>query len=306
MSGEPVVELSQARLSFGPTVALDGMDLQAWPGQMFGLVGPDGAGKTTAIRVLLGLLPLSSGSARVLGRDPIRDRRELHSQVGYLSQRFTLYGDLTVDENLAFFSQIHRVRDPRPRLARLLALTRLEPFRRRRADALSGGMQKKLALACSLVHSPRVLFLDEPTTGVDPSSRRELWMLLSELLVEGLAVLMATPYLDEAERCGRVALVRAGRTLALDSPRALRASLGVEVIEVVCTPARRARELLSANPRVAEAQLFGDRVHLFARQPGDDLADLLASLPGVEVRSVRRIEPSLEDVYIRRVNEASR
>jgi len=304
VSAEPSAALEGARLSFGPVAALDGMTFAVRPGEMLGLVGPDGAGKTTAIRALLGLLPLDGGTARVLGRDPARGDRELKGAVGYLSQRFTLYGDLTVDENLEFFGEVHRVKDLAPRRERLLAFTRLVRFRRWRADRLSGGMQKKLALACTLVHTPRVLFLDEPTTGVDPVSRRELWGLLSELLLSGLSVLFATPYLDEAERCGRVALVRAGRTLACDTPAALRASRRARVLEVVCRPVRRARDLLLASPRVAEVQLFGDRLHVFPRDPGDGLADLvdrLAEGHAVEVAARRSLEPSLEDVYIWRV-----
>jgi len=298
---EPAVALTDARLRFGSLPALDGMSFDVLPGEMFGLVGPDGAGKTTAIRALLGLLPLDSGTARVLGHDPARRDRDFKAAVGYLSQRFTLYGDLTVDENLEFFGEIHRVKDLGKRRDQLLLFTRLHRFRRWRADRLSGGMQKKLALACTLVHTPRVLFLDEPTTGVDPMSRRELWGLLSELLVSGLSVLLTTPYLDEAERCARVALVRAGRTLACDTPAALRALRPASILEVVCAPARRARDLLVQSPRVAEVQLFGDRLHLFPRVPGDDLTDVLGKLSGVSVSSIHHVQPSLEDVFIWRV-----
>jgi ABC-2 type transport system ATP-binding protein len=295
------VELRGARRAFGAVRALDGMTFDVRAGEMFALVGPDGAGKTTALRALLGLVPLEAGVARVLGTEPLQRDRAQKESIGYLSQRFTLYGDLTVDENLEFFGEIHRVKDLGARRARLLAFTRLEGFRRWRADRLSGGMQKKLALACSLVHAPRVLLLDEPTTGVDPISRRELWGLLSELLLSGLSVLLTTPYLDEAERCGRVALVRAGRTLSCDTPAALRAWRRASVIEVVCSPARRARDLLAPDPRVEEVQLFGDRLHLVPRRRDDDLAEVLAGLEGVKVSAVRCVEPSLEDVFIWRV-----
>ncbi len=295
-------ELSEARLAFGPVSALDGMSFAVRPGEMFGLVGPDGSGKTTAIRALLGLLPLQGGSARVLGCEAGTSDR---GAVGYLSQRFTLYGDLTAQENLEFFGEVHRVPDLRPRRDRLLAFARLERFRRWRADRLSGGMQKKLALACTLVHTPRVLFLDEPTTGVDPVSRRELWGMLSELILGGISILITTPYLDEAERCGRLALVRAGRTLACDTPAALRASRPVRLLEVVCSPVRRARDLLSRSPRVEEVQPFGDRLHVLPRRPGDDLADLLGALEGVAVSSVRWTEPSLEDVFIWRIRSGA-
>jgi len=297
----PAVRLEGARLDFRDVHALDGMSFEVRRGEMVGLVGPDGSGKTTAIRCLLGLLRLDAGKAEVLGQDPIASSRAVKEAVGYLSQRFTLYGDLTVLENLEFFGALHRVRDRGRRRDRLLEFSRLGPFRDRRADRLSGGMQKKLALACALIHTPLVLFLDEPTTGVDPVSRREFWSLLSELVVEGLSVLLTTPYLDEAERCSRVALVRGGRTLAFDTPSALRASLRATVLEVVCSPVRRARELLAGNPRIDAVQLFGDRVHLFPRERGDDLSDLLGALAGVTVTSVRAIEPSLEDVFIRRI-----
>ncbi len=307
MSELPALALDDARLAFGHVTALDGMSFEVRQGEMFGLVGPDGAGKTTSIRVLLGLLTLDGGTARVLGHDPVTESALVKPEVGYLSQRFTLYGDLTVKENIEFFGEVHGVKDIAPRRDRLLGFTRLDRFQSRRADRLSGGMQKKLALACTLIHTPKVLFLDEPTTGVDPISRREFWELLSELLLEGLSVLLTTPYLDEAERCSRVALVRAGHTLACDTPAALRASLGLQVVEVVCEPVRLARDLLEAEPgRVAEVQLFGDRLHLFPTRVDDDLADLVHRLPGVKVTSVRQLDPSLEDVFIRRVEEAER
>jgi ABC-2 type transport system ATP-binding protein len=210
-----------------------------------------------------------------------------------------------VQENVDFFGALHGVKDKGARREQLLDLTHLAEFRGRRADALSGGMQKKLALACTLIHTPKVLFLDEPTTGVDPLSRRELWKLLSGLVVEGLSVLLSTPYLDEAERCARVALVRDGRTLAFDTAPALKASLGARVVEVVCSPVRRARELLAHHPRVQDVRLYGDRVHVFPARAGDDLSDVVRSLAGVGVTAVRTIEPSLEDVFIRLVTHAT-
>ncbi|HEY0840735.1 MAG TPA: ABC transporter ATP-binding protein [Vulgatibacter sp.] len=293
--------LEDATLDFDGDRGLDGMSFSVARGQMFGLVGPDGAGKTTAIRALLGILPLDSGRARVLGLDPVADAARVKEVTGYLAQRFSLYGDLTVQENLEFFGELHRVQGLGARIDELLAFTRLAEFRRRRADELSGGMQKKLALASTLVHTPEVLFLDEPTTGVDPVSRREFWTLLGEEVLGGLTVLVTTPYLDEAERCARVALVRDGKTLAQDTPEGLRSSYGGTVLEVVCTPAREARRLLEGNPRVRNVRLFGDRLHVTPARMDDDLADLLSRMPGVEVASARRIEPSLEDVFIARV-----
>jgi ABC-2 type transport system ATP-binding protein len=239
----------------------------------------------------------------VLGLDPIADGRAVKAQVGYLAQRFTLYGDLTVRENLEFFGGLHRVEGLERRIAELLDFTRLAPFDDRRGDQLSGGMQKKLALACTLVHTPRVLLLDEPTTGVDPVSRREFWELLSRLRLGGMSVLLSTPYLDEAERCTRVALMREGRVIALDTPAALRRSLGETLLEIVGSELRTLRGALLQSARVESVHLFGDRVHVRTRDPDDDLADLLGAI-GTEVRSVRRIEPSLEDVFIRREEEA--
>lgn len=219
------IALRGVRKQYGATRALDGVSVEAGRGEMFGLIGSDGAGKTTAIRLLCGLLGPDEGEVRVLGRDPVREHRHITSRVGYLSQRFSLYGDLTIDENVAFFAEVHGVRDYRPRRDQLLEMTQLAPFRARLADRLSGGMKQKLALVCTLVHEPELLLLDEPTTGVDPVSRREFWKLLSEFLAQGITILMSTPYLDEAERCTRVALLHDGRLLACDDPSRLRASL---------------------------------------------------------------------------------
>ena len=210
---------------YGATLALDGVTLEVQSGEMFGLIGSDGAGKTTAIRLMCGLLHADAGSVRVLGHDPVKQHRALTEQVGYLSQRFSLYGDLTIDENVAFFAEIHGVADYQPRRDQLLDMTQLAPFRSRLADKLSGGMKQKLALACTLVHEPQLILLDEPTTGVDPVSRREFWKLLSEFLSRGITILMSTPYLDEAERCSRVALLHGGRLLACDEPSRLRAEM---------------------------------------------------------------------------------
>ena len=215
--------MTNARKSFGATRAVDGLSFAVGGGEMFGIIGPDGAGKTTALAA--DLRPAQGGrrdggTVRVRGVDPFVARRVAAQTIGYVSQRFSLYGDLSIDENIEFFARIHGVEDFAARRKRLLALTGLEPFRTRLADRLSGGMKQKLALACVLVHEPPVLVLDEPTTGVDPVSRREFWKLLAEFLAQGLTIVMATPYLDEAERCGRVALVAAGRVLALDEPGA--------------------------------------------------------------------------------------
>ena len=217
------VAFEAVSLRYGAVPALNLVSLEAVEGQMFGLIGPDGAGKTSLIRLAYGLLHPEEGTVRIFGRDPVRDHRHTTAEVGYLSQRFSLYGDLTIDENIAFFAEIHGMRDYRRRRDQLLEMTQLTPFRKRLADRLSGGMKQKLALACTLVHEPELILLDEPTTGVDPVSRREFWKLLSEFLSHGITILMSTPYLDEAERCGRVVLLHGGRVLACDEPSRLRA-----------------------------------------------------------------------------------
>ena len=289
------------------------MTLAVKPGEMFGLIGPDGAGKTTTIRLMCGLIKVDSGTVRVLGRDPVTDHQLATHSLGYLSQRFSLYGDLSIDENIAFFAEIHglRMSDPaiRDRRTRLLELTQLAPFRDRLADQLSGGMKQKLALACTLVHEPRIILLDEPTTGVDPVSRREFWKLLSEFLAQGITILMATPYLDEAERCSRVALLHEGQVLALDTPAVLRAGLKGDVMEVIAADRDRATTALEQLQGVLDVQLFGERVHvrLAPGSPHRDEDRLAAALreAGIEPESVRRVPTSLEDVFIARVTHGA-
>ena len=219
------IEFNDVVKKYGTTKALDAVTLSVQRGEMFGLIGSDGAGKTTTIRLMCGLLCADAGSIRVLGHDPVRQHRVITERVGYLSQRFSLYGDLTIDENVAFFAEIHGVTGYQRRRNQLLDMTQLTPFRGRLADKLSGGMKQKLALACTLVHEPELILLDEPTTGVDPVSRREFWKLLSEFLSHGITILMSTPYLDEAERCSRVALLHDGHLLACDEPSRLRAAM---------------------------------------------------------------------------------
>jgi ABC-2 type transport system ATP-binding protein len=294
---------------YGAVVALDSVSVAIDRGEMFGLIGPDGAGKTTAIRLACGLARPDAGSIRILGHDPARARREVTDRVGYLSQRFSLYGDLTIDENIAFFAEIHGVRRYGPARDRLLDMTQLTAFRGRRADRLSGGMKQKLALACTLVHEPDVLLLDEPTTGVDPVSRREFWKLLSEFLQRGLTIVMATPYLDEAERCSRIALLHAGRLLATAPPAALQARAAGPLLEVVTEGRRPPVDLLAPIPGVVDVQPFGDRVH--ARLAGPPLEPVVDAMhgalarAGVRVLSIRPIPPSLEDVFIELIAEAS-
>ncbi len=305
---DSAITLNRVSKRYGDTAALADVTLDVRRGEMFGLIGPDGAGKTTTIRVICGLLRADAGEVRVAGRDPVRDHRAVSERVGYLSQRFSLYGDLSIDENIAFFAEIHGVSDYRARRDRLLDMTRLSSFRARRADKLSGGMKQKLALACTLVHQPEVILLDEPTTGVDPVSRREFWKLLSEFLAEGLTIVMATPYLDEAERCARVALLHEGRTLAIDEPAHLQRAFAGDLYEVIATPHLDAFEALAAVPELTDRQTFGDRIHVRADGAARVEEAVRAALAraGVEVVAMRRIVPSLEDVFIDRVRTASR
>ena len=289
---------------FGAVEAVRGLSFEVRRGEMFGLIGPDGAGKTTTIRLLCGLLRPDAGAIRVLGRDPVRQHGALTRSVGYLSQRFSLYGDLSIDENIAFFAEIHGVGAYQATRDRLLEMTQLAPFRDRLADRLSGGMKQKLALACTLVHEPEAIILVEPTTGVDPVSRREFWKLLSEFLSQGMTILMATPYLDEAERCSRVALLDRGRLLAIDTPGRLRALLPGVILEVIAQPQRAALDALARVPGVIEAQTFGERIHVrlsAEREPEADQVLALLARAGLAVTSVRRVPSSLEDVFISRV-----
>jgi len=297
---------------YGKVDALRGVSFSVNRGEMFGLIGPDGAGKTTAIRAICGLLHIDEGSIRVLGHDPIKQHRQVTATVGYLSQRFSLYGDLSIDENIAFFAEIHGVRDYQVRRDRLLEMTQLTPFRNRLGDQLSGGMKQKLALACTLVHEPQVIMLDEPTTGVDPVSRREFWKLLSQFLSQGITIIMSTPYLDEAERCSRIALLHEGKVLALDQPSRLRSSLKGNLFEVIVTSPREAQDQLAHQGDITSVQVFGDRLHVWIDHGDAQAAErqlrTAAASSGLAPSSLRPIVPSLEDVFIARLataNEAS-
>jgi ABC-2 type transport system ATP-binding protein len=301
------VSLDAVTKRYGRVEAVVDLSLSIAAGEMCGLIGPDGAGKTTTIRLMCGLLAADKGTVRVLGLDPLREHRRLTDAVGYLSQTFSLYADLSVDENIAFFAEIHGVPDYTVRRDRLLDMTQLTPFRRRLAGQLSGGMKQKLALACTLVHEPRIILLDEPTTGVDPVSRREFWKLLSEFLAQGITIVMSTPYLDEAERCSRIALLHNGRLLAMDRPAALRATLPGRLFEVIAADHRKLARVLSTIPGVESVQPFGERAHVRMKTDADIQAEQLAETlrrAGIETASVRPLTPSLEDVFVAKLGEA--
>jgi ABC-2 type transport system ATP-binding protein len=294
---------------YGSVTALNGVSFDVRQGEMFGLIGPDGAGKTTTIRLLCGLVHADGGSVRMLGKDPVANHAAVTRSVGYLSQRFSLYGDLSIDENIAFFAEIHGLWRYEDRRRRLLELTQLLPFRNRLADRLSGGMKQKLALACTLIHEPRVILLDEPTTGVDPVSRREFWKLLAEFLQQGITILVSTPYLDEAERCHRVALLHDGKRLALDTPDALRRSLPGRMLEVMVADQARAIPVIQSVASVVDVRAFGERVHVrLSQDAGPDAVTRVTQAlegAGLRVTSARTVQASLEDVFIARLEEAA-
>ena len=306
-ASDALIEIDRVAKRLGRTQALDEVTFRVDRGEMFGVIGPDGAGKTTLLRLICGLLAPDRGTVRLQGADPARLREVATTAIGYLSQRFSLYGDLSIDENVEFFARIHGVADFHARRTRLLELTGLLPFRSRLADRLSGGMKQKLALACTLVHEPPLLVLDEPTTGVDPVSRREFWKLLAEFLGQGLTIVMATPYLDEAERCSRVALIHAGRLLALDAPARLQAELTGALLEIVATPIRAALDVVRAHLGPDRAELFGDWLHarVADASAADELRPRLAAA-GVDVVQIRRVQPSLEDVFIDKTAASAR
>ncbi len=295
-----VIESSDLSRTFGTITAVNHLRLAVREGEMFGLVGPDGAGKTTTIRLLCGILAPTSGTASVLGKDIVRESDGIKREIGYLSQRFSLYGDLTIDENIEFFAEINNVTDYAPRRHELLEFTRLTPFRSRLAEKLSGGMKQKLALACTLIHQPRLIFLDEPTTGVDPVSRRDFWRILQSLLKQGITIVMTTPYLDEAERCTRVAFMNRGEIMKTDTPSAMKSAMTGEVLEIVCDRIRDAFTLLKKQPGAHEVQAFGDRLNVIVKNAGHEGPVLRKVLEqgGLSVTGLRSIEPSLENVFI--------
>ena len=286
---------------FGETVAIDDLTLTVGAGELFGVVGPDGAGKTTLLRMLAGVLPPTSGDAEVLGHAITKDPERVKHDIAYMAQRFGLYEDLTVRENIMFYADLYRVprRDRAARLERLYGFSRLAEFEHRLAGKLSGGMKQKLSLCCALIHHPRVLLLDEPTFGVDPISRRDLWLILHEMVAQGITVIVTTSYLDEAERCDRVAMLHEGRLLALAPPLELQQSMDGVMLAVHADSPRQARAAARALPQVVGATLFGETVHVHAgagTEP-DWLAESLAQ-HGVTVRTVQQIDASLEDVFI--------
>jgi ABC-2 type transport system ATP-binding protein len=302
MESELLLETKNLVRTFGALHAVDGLDLQVRAGEMVGLVGPDGAGKTTTMRLLCGALQQNSGVIRVAGYEIPAQVEKAREEIGYLAQRFSLYGDLTVKENLEFFSEVFDMdeADRKQRSQELLRFAGLEEFANRPAAALSGGMQKKLGLACALVHHPKVLLLDEPTGGVDPIARQEFWHLLIALLREGSAVLVSTPYMDEAMRFNRVVFMDHGRALTQGAPRDLMARLNGRVLELAAVQQMAAREIAAEDPDVEDVHTFGEYVHLRVRSAEGPLTRIPQKLAaaGITLHHLHAVVPTLEDVFI--------
>jgi ABC-2 type transport system ATP-binding protein len=292
------------RKRYGDIRALEELSLTVEHGRIVGLIGPDGAGKTTALRILCGLLRPDAGSARVMGLDPAREPRRVKAHLGYMPQRFSLYPDLTVGENLRFFADLFGVSaaERRKLEERLLRFSRLGPFRDRRAEQLSGGMKQKLALSCTLIHSPAVLVLDEPTTGVDPVSRQEFWSILEELRKDGMAILLSTPYMDEATRVDRVLLMHRGRAIAEGTPEEIRRGFPRRLVEVRGGDLSAARaSLAELAPHGVDVHRFGDRLHV-VHDPDVTREELERRVAGLAVE-LETVPPSIEDVFVERVRD---
>jgi len=299
---EAIIQTQALSRDFKNHRAVDNLNLDIQPGELFGLVGPDGAGKTTTLRLLAGLLYISEGSATVAGNDLATQPEAIKKQIGYMAQEFSLYAKLSVLENLTFFAELYNVnrKERRERTERLLAFAGLSEFKGRRAVHLSGGMQKKLALACTLIHQPPLLLLDEPTTGVDPVSRREFWHILTELHLEGTTIIVSTPYMDEADRCSRVGLIYEGKLVVCDTPQNIRTQLEGDLIEVLPTDRKAAQDLSLSLPGVLEVQTYGEALHLLVEDGETQFGELETAFQSqnVEYKSMRLAPTRMEEAFI--------
>ena len=298
----PIIETKRLKRDFKSVTAVDELTLSIAPSELFGLVGPDGAGKTTTLRLLAGLLSVTDGEATVLGLDLKSQAEAIKPHVGYMAQQFSLYGELSVLENLQFFAELFDVtkQELQERTERLLEFAGLTEFTQRRAVDLSGGMQKKLALACTLIHQPEILLLDEPTTGVDPVSRREFWNILTELHVQGTTIIVSTPYMDEADRCSTVGLMYAGKLVECDAPQNIRARLDEDVIEIQAEDWQAALETVAGLKGVREAQTYGESVNLLVDDGKKRLREVERALKKSQIkyRSVRIAPVRMEEAFI--------
>ena len=302
---ESIIRTSDLTRKFGELAAVDRLSIEVARGEIFGLVGPDGAGKTTTLRMLCGLMDPTAGQAWVAGHDVAREPQAVKDRIGYMAQRFGLYADLSVDENMDFYADLFGVTpaDRDKLLPDLLRMTRMEPFRARRAGLLSGGMKQKLALMCTLLHRPEILFLDEPTNGVDPVSRRDFWTILYKLVEDGITVFVTTAYLDEAERCNRLGLMDRGRLIRYDSPARLKSDMAEECYEVRSPNLRAAKDVLRPVEGVVSMEPSGTVLHLFLDPKRTSVEAMQQTVPSAEFR---RITPSLEDIFIALVQKAER
>jgi ABC-2 type transport system ATP-binding protein len=301
------IQTTNLTKSFESLIAVKDLNLEVKTGEIFGLVGPDAAGKTTTIRMLCGILRPDGGDARVAGCDIRKETDSLKERVGYLPQRFGLYGDLTVLENIHFYGDLYQVpkQKRKERIERLLRFANLEPFGKRKAQDLSGGMKQKLGLICALIHTPQILFLDEPTTGVDPLSRRDFWLILYDLLKEGVTILFSTSYLDEAERCSRIGLIYQGDLLVADTPSAVKARIGGTILELRMENRQKGMKLLEGLEVIRSLVLSGDKIHILVDDPQKSekvIRDILGE-NGVEISDLLAVRPSLEDAFVSMVGE---
>ncbi len=294
-----MIQIKNLHKTYNNVKAVKGISLNIEKGEMFGIIGPDGAGKTTIIRILCGLINSTSGEAYLMDRNIKNERSLIQKDIGYLSQIFSLYGDLTVDENIEFFANIHNITNYSERRDKLLKFTNLIDFRDRLANNLSGGMKQKLSLACSLIHKPKILFLDEPTTGVDPVSRRDFWKILANLKKDGITIVLTTPYLDEAERCTRVAFMNEGEILDIGTPNELKAKMKGEVVELVSSDIKKSERILKEHFDF-DIQLFGDRINIVINSFENDFPQIEKVLLNNSIKIIEKrvITPTLENLFI--------